>query len=125
VVGRDLNVGHSLCRGFFRCGLSSLRVNHADGQAAGVLAKRKINFETWSGAINVTGAIYANDQLSLLSFPVSFSFNVTGGLIARKLTFTSVWVPLNIYYNNIILSEALGAAEFSPVITVEHWEEEY
>lgn len=124
VVGRDLIVGQKQCRGS-RCGQSSLTVNHAAGQAAGVLAKRKINFEFWSGNINITGAVYANDQLSLLSFPVGFSFNVTGGLIARKLTITSVWQPLNINYSNLILTEALGAAEFSPVITVEHWEEEY
>ena len=121
-AGRDFIVGHSLCRGW-RCGSSSLTVNHADGQPAGVLAKRKINFELWTGNINITGAVYANDQLSLISFPINF--NITGGLIARKLTITSVWQPLNIYYNNLILTEVLGATEFSPIIMVEHWEEEY
>lgn len=124
VAGRDLIIGHSWCRGS-RCGSNSITVNHTAGQAAGLLAKRKINFETWTGAINVSGAVYANDQLSVLSFPVGFSFNVTGGLIGRKLTITSVWQPLDINYNNDILAETLGATEFSPVITVEHWEEEY
>jgi len=124
VVGRDLIVGHSWCRGF-RCGSNNITVNHTTGQAAGILAKRKINFESWTGAINISGVVYANDQLSVLSFPVGFNFNVTGGLIGRKLTITSVWQPLNINYNNDILAETLGATEFSPVITVEHWEEEY
>lgn len=124
VVGRDLIVGHSLCRGF-RCGSNSITVNHTVGQAAGILAKRKINFELWTGAITINGAVYANDQLSLLSFPLGFSFDITGGLISRKLTITSVWQPLNINHDNTILTEALGATEFSPVITVEHWEEEY
>lgn len=124
VVGRDLIVGHSLCRGA-RCGNSSLRVNHAAGQAAGVLAKRKINFELWSGTISVTGAIYANDQLTIAGLPFGFNFNATGGLISRKLTITSVWQPINIYYDNTILTEVLGATNFSPTITVEHWEEEY
>jgi len=124
LVGRDLIIGASFCRGS-RCGSNNLTVNRTAGQAAGVFAKRKINFKFWTGAINITGAIYANDQLSLLSFPAGFSFNVTGGLIARKLTITSVWQPLNINYDNLILIEALGAAEFSPILTVDHWEEEY
>ncbi|MDO8592163.1 MAG: hypothetical protein Q7R92_00140 [bacterium] len=124
VTGRDLIVGHSWCRGG-RCGRDSITVNHTAGQAAGILAKRKINFEFWTGAINISGVAYANDQLSILSFPIGFSFNVTGGLIGRKLTITSVWQPLDINYNNDILVETLGATEFSPLITVEHWEEEY
>jgi len=124
VSGGDLIVGHSLCRDL-RCGSNSITVNHTAGQAAGILAKRKIKFELWTGAIAINGAIYADDQLSLLSFPLGFSFDVTGGLIARKLTITSVWQPININYDNTILSETLGATDFSPVITVEHWEEEY
>ena len=124
VAGRDFIVGHSLCRGS-RCGRNSLTVNHASGQAAGVMTKRKINFESWTGNINANGVIYANDQLSVLSFPLGFSFNASGGLVARKLTITSVRQPIDINFNNEILAEALGATEFSPVITVEHWEEEY
>ncbi len=124
VVSRDLIVGHWLCRGL-RCGNNSITVNHTTGEAAGIIAKRKINFETWTGDIDINGAVYANDQLNLLSFPIGFDFDVTGGLIARKLTITSVWQPLNINYDNTILTEVLGATEFSPVITVEHWEEEY
>jgi Tfp pilus assembly protein PilX len=125
VVGRDLIIGKNLCRGLFRCGNSSLTINHTAGQAAGVLAKRKIIFEAWSGAINVDGIIYANDQLNLLGLPLGLSFNANGGLIARKLTLISAWRSINIYYNNTILTEALGTSELSPVIAVEHWEEEY
>lgn len=124
VIGRDLIFGHSWCRGGL-CGRNSLTVNHQAGQASGVLAKRKINFESWSGDINATGVIYANDQLNITSFPAGFSFNANGGLIGRKLTITSVWQPININYDNAILTEVLGATEFSPLITVEHWEEEY
>jgi len=124
VAGRDFIVGHSFCRGW-RCGSNHLTINHTTGQAAGVMAKRKINFESWTGNINANGVIYANDQLSVLSFPLGFSFNASGGLVARKLTITSVRQPIDINFNNEILAEALGATEFSPVITVEHWEEEY
>lgn len=124
VVGRDFIVGDRYCRGS-RCGQNSVTVNHSEGQAAGILAKRKMYFKFWTGNININGIVYANDQLDVLSFPLGFSFNANGGLISRKLTITSVWQPINITHNNNYLVEVLGATEFSPIITVEHWEEEY
>lgn len=124
VAGRDLIVGHSQCRSS-RCGSNDITVIHTAGQAAGIFAKRKINFESWTGAVNINGVVYANDQLNLLSIPAGLNFDVTGGLVSRKLTITSVQQPININYDNLILSEALGATEFSPVLTVDHWEEEY
>ena len=129
VVGRDLIVGKDLCWwwGFLqgRCGASSITVNHAAGQPSGILAKRKIYFESFSGAMDLNGVVYANDQLSVTGIPLGLTFNAHGGLIGRKLTITSVWRPINLYHDNAILTEVLGATEFSPVINVEHWEEEY
>ncbi|MDD5291140.1 MAG: hypothetical protein PHZ04_03415 [Patescibacteria group bacterium] len=125
VVGRDFIVGNGYCFGKSRCGQSSVVVNHSEGEPSGILAERKIYFKTWAGNIDINGLVYANDQLDILSFPFGFSFDVIGGLISRKLTITSVWEPINITHNNDYLMEVLGAAEFSPVITVEHWEEEY
>lgn len=126
VVGRDLIVGRSFCRGLLsRCGNSSLIINHTAGKKSGVLVKRKIYLELFTGTININGVVYANDQLNILSFPFGFNFDVTGGLISRKLSVISVWEPLNITHDNTILVDTLGASDFSPVITVEHWEEEY
>jgi len=124
VVGRDFNFATSLCRGS-RCGNSHLTVNRTVGQPAGIFTKRKIYFGLWSGNININGVVYANDQFNLLSLPLGYNISITGALIGRKLTITSVWLPINIYYDNSIISEALGATPISPVITVEHWEEEY
>jgi len=124
VIGRDLIVGQNLCWGF-RCGNNSITINHTSGQAAGILAKRKVNFRLWSGQIDAHGVIYANDQLSISSFPLGFSFNTEGGLISRKLTITSVFQPINIIRNDEILNDTIGTMTFSPLITVEHWEEEY
>ena len=129
VVGRDLIVGKDLCWwwGFLqgRCGASSITVNHAAGQPSGILAKRKIYFESFSGTMDLNGVVYANDQLAVTGIPLGLTFNAHGGLIGRKLTITSVWRPINLYHDNAILTEVLGATEFSPVINVEHWEEEY
>ncbi|MDO8260498.1 MAG: hypothetical protein Q7T50_03325 [Candidatus Magasanikbacteria bacterium] len=125
VVERDMIIGQSLCWGFFRCGNNSITINHTSGQPAGILAKRKINFRLWAGQLNAHGIIYANDQLNVTSFPIGFSFNAEGGLISRKLTITSVFQPINIIRNDEILNDTIGTMIFSPVITVEHWEEEY
>ncbi len=128
-IGRDLIVGKDLCWwwGFLqgRCGTSDITINHAAGQPSGILAKRKIYFESFSGTMNLNGLVYANDQLSVTGIPLGLTFEAHGGLIGRKLTITSVWRPINIYHDNTILTEVLGATEFSPVINVEHWEEEY
>lgn len=124
IVGRDLIVGQNLCWGL-RCGNNSITINHSSGQPAGILAKRKINFRLWTGTINSHGVIYANDQLSITSFPLGFSFNAEGGLISRKLTITSVLQPINIIRNDEILNDTIGTMTYSPIITVEHWEEEY
>lgn len=124
VVERDLFIGKNYCLGW-RCGRSSITVNHTVGQPSGVLSKRKANFELWIGNVNINGVVYANDQISILSFPIGYNFDFNGGLIGRKLTITSVWQPIDITYNEEIIVSTLGITEFSPIITVEHWEEEY
>lgn len=124
VVGRDFKVGVRLCRGF-RCGQSALTVNHAAGQPSGVLAKRKVNFQIFTGNVNVNGVIYANDQMDILSFPLGYQFSINGGLVSRKLTVSSSWQPISITRNEEIINSTLAIMDLSPVITVEHWEEEY
>jgi Tfp pilus assembly protein PilX len=128
-VGRDIIVGKDLCWvwGFLQghCGFSSITVNHTAGQPAGIMAKRKIYFQTFAGQINIAGIAYANDQMSIVGLPVGMDFKIHGGLVSRKLTITGFWRPVDIYYDNEILSNTLGATEFSPVINVDHWEEEY
>lgn len=123
VSDRDINIGDLSMSCSSQCGQNDITVNHAAGQASGLFAKRKMNFNDCTGNVNVNGVVYANDELKTLSLPHSFS--IVGGLIGRKLTTTSIWQPFNITFNNQYLSESLGATTFSPVITVEHWEEEY
>lgn len=125
VIEEDLEVGEDNCWQS-RCGRSSITVNHASGTPAGILAKAKINFELYSGDINISGVVYANDQLNILNIAAGLSsFNAVGGLVSRKLTITSSWEPINITHDSDILVEVFKATEFSPVILVDHWEEEY
>jgi len=41
------------------------------------------------------------------------------------LTLTSLWQGINLFYDNNIIIQTLGNPAYSPIITVEHWEEEY
>lgn len=124
VVSNDITIGSSNDYQH-RSGYSSVIINHSIGQQSGLFAKRKIIFSIFAGDINIAGLVYANDQMSVLSFPTSNNFTITGGLVSRKLTITSLYRIINIYYDNDILSDAFLATQFSPTITVEHWEEEY
>ena len=119
VVDRDIKIGHRCC------GLSSITINHTEGQPSGIFAKRKVYFEFFAGNIDINGVVYAGNQLYLMNFPLGHNFEVSGGLIARKLTATSIWTPIDITRNEEIVSSTIGVFELSPVITVEHWEEEY
>lgn len=123
VSDRDINIGKFSIGCLFQCGQNNITVNHASGIASGLFAKRKINFDPCTGRVNVNGVIYASDEFKTLSLPQEF--NIIGSLIGRKLTMTSIWQPINVTIDNQYLTEALGATEFSPIITVEHWEEEY
>lgn len=92
-------------------------------EPSGLFSKRKIYFKLCLGSFTANGLIYANDQINILSLPNSMT--VTGGLISRKLTLTSIWQGVNIYFNNDNIVSGLGSSAFSPVVTVEHWEEKY
>ncbi len=117
VAERDINIGE---RGF-----SSITVNSIPEGPSGLFAKRKIHFLTWAGTIGINGLIYANDQLTIQSFPLGRNFEIHGGLVSRKLTITSAWQPINIYYDNNIVINSLNPAFYSPTINTEHWEEQY
>ncbi len=117
-------------------GFSQITINRPTTESpSGLLTKRKIDFGPYCAfqPINITGVIYANDEVSMVSVPESF--NILGGIIARKLSLTSLWQWLNITLDNDIILYGLGYLidgevvtlnpEFSPIITIDHWEESY
>jgi len=126
VAEDDMTVGTnkwSCCSGG-ACGGSDVTINKVSSTTpSGLLAKGKIDFELCLDSFNAEGLIYANDQINVLGIPASFT--LTGGSISRKLTMTSVWQPLQIIRDNTRIITALGDPSYSPVVTVEHWEEEY
>lgn len=117
-------------------GFSQITVNRpGENLASGILTKRKISFDVYCAFQNIIieGVIYANDEIRIVSVPKSFE--VVGGIIGRKVSLSSVWQWLNVVLNNDIIIYGLGYkidgeiispdATFSPVITIEHWEESY
>jgi len=117
-------------------GFSQITINRPTELAqspTGLLCQRKINFGLYSSfqPIDITGVTYALEEVRLVSMPESF--NVVGGIIARKLSLTSIWQWLNITLDNDIIRYGLGymidgekiKPTFSPVITIDHWEESY
>jgi len=117
-------------------GFSQIKVNQTTSETpSGLLTKRKIDFglySTFPADPDITGIIYANDEVSLVSMPTN-AFDVIGGIIARKLSLISVWQWLNITLDNDIILYGLGykidgqiiEPAFSPIITIDHWEESY
>ncbi len=128
VADGDITVGKNLfwplCCWSYHCGFSDVTITQPSAtSSAGLLSKRKINFEACLGNFNAHGLIYANDQAYILSAPNDFE--VIGAVVSRKFDITSIWQGLDITLENGVVVSTLGDATFSPVVTVEHWEEEY
>ncbi|HPN89617.1 MAG TPA: hypothetical protein PLK22_02320 [Candidatus Paceibacterota bacterium] len=123
----NIEVGKNtlFCCWGLRCGRSDITINRpaTSGSPSGLLAKGKINFELCLDDFDAQGLVYATDQVSILSLPGTF--DILGGIISRKLTLTSIWQGINITFDNEIISYTIGDPQYSPVVTVEHWEEEY
>jgi len=124
VADEEIEVGDSNCwRG--KCGKNNITVNHTAGQPSGLISKEKVEFESYTGNINISGIVYSTDKLDINGLSSSNTFTVNGGLVGRKLTITSGWGQVTVNLDNAINVDALGEADSSPIITVEHWEEEY
>lgn len=105
--------------------VASLAVMNAAGTASGIMANGKMKFKDDLGNININGVLYSTDQLTIENAQAGANFTINGGTASRKLTITSSSRIINIIFNNQILVDTLAPASFSPVLTVEHWEEEY
>ena len=138
VAEGTIDIGERDCwtrQGDKDCGYNQITINDPGVDIpSGLLSKGKINFGPYSSLTNteIAGLIYAYDDMKIVSLPQSFE--VTGGILGRKVSFTSAWSPVNIYLDNNIIAEAIwGGPEpppgeeppYSSVVTIEHWEEAY
>ncbi len=102
---------------------TSFMASSSPGSPSGLISKNDINFELCTSATDIEGVIYAADEIMIMDF--ADNMDLTGVTIARNLDIISIWQPINMIFDEEILSDTLEETEFSPVITVEHWEEEY
>lgn len=136
VADRDVDIGEDNCwtgseYPFLRCGSSRVIVNRPglpeENKPAGILAKRKINTGSWLGfgtkALDINGLIYAGDEIRISS--VGAFIEIHGSIASRKLTLSSMWYGVEIYLDSDVIIDTFGNPEYSPVITIDHWEEEY
>jgi len=125
VVKHDFIVGDHLCNGL-SCGFSGVTVNHVSGTPSGILVKHKIDFEEWVGGIDIDGMIYSAQDFIINNLPSGYTFNITGAALAgHDLTINGFLRVVNIIQSSENISGIAGTTTFAPVITVEHWEEEY
>ena len=130
---RDINLGQDNCwlksePPFIRCGFSTVKVLRPDNASpSGLLAKRKLgiggSFGIGAHSLFVNGLVYSGDQMTISS--VLAPIEIHGGLVARKIDFSSIWQPFDIYLDADVIVDTFGVASYSPVIIVDHWEEEY
>lgn len=136
VADRDINIGEDYCwvrpeSPFLRCGSSRVIVNRPgtpeENKPAGILVKRKIDAGGWLGlglrALDITGLVYAGDEMRLSS--VGAPIEIHGGIAVRKFTLSSLWNGVDIYLDSDVIVDTFGDPQYSPVITIDHWEEEY
>lgn len=133
---RDINIGEDNCWNhpdppFSRCGFCQLKIYRpgtpADNEPAGILAKRKINLGSFAGfgshALYMEGLIYAGAELDFSG--AQALTEIHGGIAARKLSFNSMWNRIDMYLDSDVVEDTFSETFYSPLITVNHWEEEY
>lgn len=129
VADGDITLGTNtlFCCWNWYCGdhRANVTVNREAGTTtpSGIFSQGQVNMELCLGNLNIQGLVYAANKINMFSF--SNSANITGGVASWKLTLTSLWQGINIIYDNPTISYGLGNPQFSPIVTVDHWEEEY
>ncbi len=136
VADRDINIGKDNCWNnsdppFLRCGYSQLRVYRPglpeDNIPSGFLAKRKIVAGSYFGfgsySLYAEGLIYAGDEFNFSG--VQAPIEIHGGIASRKFNLSSLWNGFDIYLDDDVIVDTFSETIYSPIITVDHWEEEY
>ncbi len=123
VANGDITLGDPY--GFLSCwgNYTDLTINHEDGFSAGLIANGDITFDYCMEGGDIHGVVYATKDFIFTDF--SNQITIVGAIFAREVGVFSVWQDLEIIYGDEEVQDTLQTTEFSPVVTVEHWEEEY
>lgn len=93
----------------------------AGGGASGILTQK--NFEVMATSrFGGTGLIYTGDRFQ--HYTMTETTNLTGGIISRRTWFWGSQTT-NIYFDADVINTTLANPIDTPVIELNHWEEEY
>ncbi|MFH1192021.1 MAG: hypothetical protein V1655_00955 [bacterium] len=102
---------------------ATLAIGHVDGNPSGIFANN-ITFNQCINSVNINGIVYASNNLEFNNRYCS-NFTIIGSVIARDVLASMLVNGIAINFNEKAVIDTLGGSEFSPIITVEYWEEEY
>jgi len=125
----NINLGNNLCWmypefPYVRCGNPRVIVlSPGAGQSSGLLAQGKVSVSSYLNSLTVQGLIYAGEEAKFSS--LNNPTEIHGGLVGRKLTFSSLWNGFDIYLDPDMIVNTFHNAQYSPTITIDHWEENY
>ena len=92
---------------------------------AGIFAIGDIELE---GNINtnINGVLYSCDTIEIEDIPTSSTgFNINGAIVGKILEIKNCAEKIIITYNNDLVISSIGGTNLSPILTVDHWEEQY
>lgn len=105
-----------------------IEINHIVGKGSGLISKGSIEFLIlpWTGDVNIEGVLYAVDSVLIKNLGFGREFNLVGSVIARQIDFYNFWGDIYLSYDEDTQVKSLfGPPADAPVVTIEHWEEEY
>lgn len=105
-----------------------LEINHIVGKGSGLLSKGSIEFLIlpWSSDVNIEGVLYAMDNVIIKNLGFGQEFNLVGSVISRQIDFYNFFGNIYLSYDeDIQVKSFFGPPADGPVVTIEHWEEEY
>lgn len=101
-----------------------LTIGHISGAPSGIFTKNNISFKECINSVNIDGIVYANNSIDFNN-RYCYDFTVNGSILARDISTVALSNGITLNYNEQAVVDTLGGSGFSPVITVEYWEEEY
>jgi hypothetical protein len=131
-----INIGTDFYWFWCSNGWSKISISHPDNTPSGLFTTGKIYFGPCATdpfeeePTTITGLIYALDELNIED--VLGEYKVIGGIITNKFSIHAK--SYDLYLNNDIIEQGIWGGpkppekmkpEYSPIVTIEHWEETY
>ncbi len=103
----------------------TLTVNSDPSLGGGLLAEYDVDIITSGGGVTVNGLIYSGDDLSIVSAGTSFTINGSMTGFDARVTASGGAIVLNYVPENFepVINPELNPT--SPLIQIDHWEEQY